>query len=208
MVLSRRCAYSRLNLRWNPFSEPSPAERPALVVGDVSALAARLGDERVCLQLRGAHGRGKTSRLLALHAALGAPYIRLRDQHALPPGAPVLLLDEGELLWRRPWWRLRRCRALAVSTHRPLWWLRGLGFRVETVWVDGLDAAGLAALVARRLAWARRGPGPVPQVPPRTIAALLDQHGSDVRTIEAALYHGVEQLQEIGDVEVHPQRRA
>ena len=207
MVLSGRCPYARLNLRWNPFSEPAPADRPALVVGDVSELVARLGAGRVCLQLRGGHGRGKTSRLLALHARLGAPYIRLRDEAALP-AAPVLLLDEGELLWRRPWWRLRSCRALAVSTHRPLGWLRGLGFRVETVEVGGLDAAGLSALAARRLSWARRGPGPLPQVPPRTIAALLARHGSDVRAIEAALYDGVERLREIGDVEVYPQSGA
>ncbi|MEL6348358.1 MAG: hypothetical protein AAFV53_34930 [Myxococcota bacterium] len=194
--------YAHLNLRWNPFSEPLPEDRLALVVGDVSSMASTLSTGRVCIQLMGDHGRGKTSRLLALKRTLGAPYVRLRDSHHIP-AAPVVLLDEGELLWRRPWWRLRRCGAAAVSTHRDLSvMMRALGFSVVTRSVRGLSLDGLVAMVDHRLRWAQREEGPVPGVPLRTLRALLATYGDDVRTIEDVLYDRFAQLEEIGDVEV------
>lgn len=194
--------YSDLNLRWNPFSEPLPSERPGLVVGDISGLVEILGRGRVCLQLLGRHGRGKTSRLLALHAALGAPYVRLRDSREIPQ-APLVLLDEGELLWRRRWWRLWRCGAVAISTHRDLGWgMRRLGFSVTTRVVRGLKTPDLVEMVSRRLDWARKGPGPVPQVPERTLRILQGQYGDDVRAIEGALYERFAALDDI--VEVAP----
>lgn len=194
-------AFSHLNLRWNPFGEPDPEERPALVVFDPAPLAARL-QPGVAVQLVGDHGRGKTSRLLALKLHLGAPYVRLRDAWQIPV-APVVLLDEAEMLWRRPFWRLPRCGALVVSTHRDLRLpLRALGFSVETVPVEGIDRERLSAVFARRIAWARRGPGPVPRVPQETLDRLLARFGDDVRSMERALYASVQRMTEVGDVEV------
>ena len=194
-------AFSHLNLRWNPFGEPAPEDRPALVVFDPAPLAARL-QPGVAVQLVGDHGRGKTSRLLALKRHLGAPYVRLRDAWQIPV-APVVLLDEAEQLWRRPFWRLPRCGALALSTHRDLSLpLRALGFSVETVPVGGIGKAALSALLHRRIDWARRGPGPVPQVPDETLDRLLHRFGDDVRAMERALYAAVQRMTEVGDVEV------
>lgn len=194
-------SFCHLNLRWNPFGEPAPEDRPALVVFDPTPLAERL-QPGVAVQLVGDHGRGKTSRLLALQHHLDAPYVRLRDAWQIPV-APVVLLDEAEQLWRRPFWRLLQCGALALSTHRDLSLpLRALGFSVETVSVGGITKAQLAALLARRIAWARRGPGPVPCVPPETLDRLVERFGDDVRSMERALYASVQRMREVGDVEV------
>lgn len=194
-------AFAHLNLRWNPFGEPPVEERPGLVVFDPQPLIDRL-QPGVALQLRGRHGRGKSSRLLALHRALGAPYVRLRDSRTIPT-APIVLLDEGELLLRRPAWRLARCRAVAISTHRDLSLpLRALGFRPQSVVVEGISEERLAALCARRLEWARRGPGPIPVVPPRTLRRLRARFGDDIRSMEGALYEAVQRMREVGDVEV------
>ena len=60
----------------------------------------------------------------------------------------------------------------------------------------------LPALLHRRIDWARRGPGPVPQVPDETLDRLLHRFGDDVRAMERALYASVQRMTEVGDVEV------
>lgn len=191
--------FEHLNLRWNPFSEPSDQERHSLFVGDIQALASRMTDG-VALQFVGDHGRGKSSRLRALQHSTGAPYIRLRDQRTIPV-AERLLIDEAELLLWRPWWKLRRCRAIAISTHRDLTaglWL--MGFTVETVRVEGTSADTLGQIFSRRIEWARRGPGAVPAVSAETIDRLVATHRDNVRAMESDLYVLFQSLQELRDV--------
>ena len=120
--------FRHLNLRWNPFGEPDQSERPALITGAVSEWVTYLQGPGVALQFLGDHGRGKSSRLLAIHRDGGFPYFRAGRQ-VVPIQPGVLLVDEVEELspWRR--WRIfqtsnslalalcaRSCFGLIVST--------------------------------------------------------------------------------------------
>ena len=206
--LPRRLPYSHLNLRRNPFGVPKPEERADLVVANVSDIATQLLVPRTAIQLMGAHGRGKSSHLFALQRELTertqtpVPYARLRHSPEVPV-KPIVLLDEAALLYRRRWWRLAGVQSLAVSTHldlRPLLWT--LGFRVETLRIQGIQPQQLHDIFQRRLEWARGGPGPIPSIPSTTIDVLIEQFGDDVRSMEKVLYQYLQDMEEIGDVQM------
>lgn len=193
--------FAHLNLRINPFGEPSVEARAALAVVDLPEL--RSGDP---VQFVGESGRGKTTHLLALLARHpGAVYERLRENGdryaARVPAAVPFLLDEAQRL--RPQ-LLRRLfsqhRTLALGTHDDL--SRFSDRPLRTLHFSGLTLARLRAIVARRIEWARRGPGPVPVVSDAALQTLLDRHASDVRAIEGRLYESFQSLQEPGDVQV------
>jgi hypothetical protein len=193
--------FAHLNLRFNPFGEATPEERARLAVVELPDL----GSADV-VQLLGDCGRGKTTHLLALGARQpGAVYERLdegqdRCRSAVPPSG-LFLLDEAQRL--RPWALrrlLRREGPVALGTHVDL--SAAAGRPLPTIRLQGLDAARLRAIVERRLEWARRGAGPVPVVPDRTLHALIERHGDDLRAIEGRLYDAVQALKEPCHVEV------
>ena len=192
--------FAHLNLRVNPFGEPTVADRARLAVVELPEL--RAGDP---LQLVGDSGRGKTTHLLALRARhREAVYERLHEEGdgcTFPPAGTVFLLDEAQRLRPRD---LRRLLALPLTlvlgTHHDL--SPAAGRALRTVRVDVVGAARLRAIIDRRIEWARRGPGPVPIVDDAAIARLLARHGSDVRAIEGALYDAVQTMEEPGRVQV------
>jgi len=101
------------------------------------------------------------------------------------------LIDEIQRLPPRCRRRVfRRPVALAIGTHQDVGpELARAGYRVDTVAVGAaLDAPRLHQIVNRRIEWARRGPGPVPQVGLPTAGALIERFGDDVRRIEWHLY--------------------
>lgn len=181
--------FAHLNLRRNPFGEPEPSERASLaVLEDFGPLGP--GE---AVQFIGESGRGKTTRLLRL-AALhpGAVYDRLdegqdRSRVRVPSGA-VYLLDEAQRM--RPALLARllaRADRVALGTHEDLAAVAGRPLR--TVHVGGPPSVELLdAIVRRRVEWARRGPGPVPEVGRATLADLIARHGDDLRAIEGDLY--------------------
>jgi len=193
--------FAHLNLRWNPFGEPDPSERPDLVVGNVSHWVDRLRRPGVAIQFVGEHGRGKSSRLLALHRNGRFPYYRAGRQ-VVPIHSGTLLIDEAQqLTWGRRWRVFRACSALALTTHADLSsQLIKAGFTVETVSVCGASAETVAAIFERRLAWARKGDGPLPHVPQQTIEHLLHRFGDDIRGMEACLYDCVQDMTAIGPI--------
>jgi hypothetical protein len=194
-------AFSHLNLRVNPFGEPSAEERAHLALVDCGELI-----EGESVQFVGDSGRGKTTHLLALASRYPrAVYEKLDEGQdgwaaAVPSDAPFLL-DEAQRA--RPE-RLRALLAsghtLALGTHTDL---SALSTRpMRTVHVGGVGAEKLAAIVARRIEWARRGPGPIPSVAPHTLSTLERRHGDDVRAIIGELYDVFQTLPEVGPVTV------
>ena len=194
--------YAHLNLRWNPFGEPSREDRAELAVVELPDLAP--GD---ALQFLGESGRGKSTHLLALLARhSGAFYEHVPEERDRLSGSPaldgVVLIDEAQRL--RPRLRrrlLRSARTIAWSSHGDIA-ADADPRRVRTIRVGGLTAERLGAIVERRVEWARRGPGPVPVVPLRSLSALVARHGDDVRAIEGELYHRIHSMGTPGDVEV------
>jgi hypothetical protein len=198
-------AYARLNLRRNPFGEPRREERALLAVVDVESLAQRLG-HGCAIQFLGDSGRGKTTHLLALRTRFpSAPFITFLPGEVPPiQEGPVLFLDEVQRLRPRERARLFRCSTrLAIGSHEDhAREIASAGMKVDTVRLQGLGPEDLAVLVARRIEWARRGPGPVPVVARESLRVLLARHGSDLRGIEDELYEVFQRLEGTGRVEV------
>jgi hypothetical protein len=193
--------FAHLNLRFNPFGEAGLDERPSLAVVDVPALLP--GD---VVQFVGASGRGKTTHLLALRARHpGAAYERLdegQDRCRCRVSASVLLLlDEAQRL-RPSLLRLllRREGPVALGTHVDL--SAAARRPIPTILLRRLDVPKLRRIVERRIAWARRADGPVPEVPDAALRALIERHGDDVRAIEGTLYDAIQYMKEPGPVAV------
>lgn len=185
------------NLRRNPFGEPPSEDLPGLVVADVEGLLEWLGRPGHALQFIGAAGRGKSSHLQALRGQVPhVPYVYLAEgeDRMRPFEGAQLLLDEAQRLPRR---RRRRLFGglgwLALATHEDLTRdLEATGWVVRTIEVGGLSRERLQAVVARRLEWARRGPGPIPRVRASAIEMLLQRHGDDLRSILDDLYEATQ----------------
>lgn len=196
-----RLAFSHLNLRFNPFGEPSPPERAELASVETSDLSA--GE---IVQFIGDSGRGKTTHLLALAARHpAAVYVKLEEgqdawSREPPEGAPFLLDEAQRARPERLRALLRSGRTVALGTHADL---SGLAPRaIRTVQVGGWGVSSLGPIVARRIEWARRGPGPVPIVSDTALAILVSKHGDDLRSLLSELYDVFQTLTEVGPVTV------
>ena len=197
--------FAHLNLRRNPFGETEPFEQGELAVVDVGRHVERLRRPGYAVQFIGGRGRGKTTHLLAVRRHFpDAPYVHIGEgqRPRIPKGHP-LFVDEIQRFSLRQRRRLfRRPVSLALGTHEDFRnELIDAGFEVETVTAGGsLDARRLCEIAARRIRWARRGPGRLPQVDVRTAQAMIDHYGDDLRAIHAHLYHLFQNLQGIEDV--------
>jgi hypothetical protein len=182
-------AFLQHNLRWNPFEETSLEQRPDLAV-DVPNLHLQ---HRQAILFLGEKGRGKTTHLLGLHAQHpNAPYIHLPEFGQQPsiPKADLIFLDEAQRLprlFRTRFWR--RAKTWVIASHQDhRYELERAGFVVQVLHLQGLSFCKLEQIVQKRLEWARRGAGAVPNVPTALLQALLKQHSDDLRAIEDALY--------------------
>ena len=200
--------FAHLNLRLNPFGEPPLEERGRLAVVYVDELVEPLRGERHAVLVVGDSGRGKTTHLLALRQHFSdAPYYHIGEGESPPDfaTAPLLFIDELQRVsrWRRFRLLRRRGLSLVIGSHEDhTRELQRSGWTVHLIEVGGASPDLLVTIVARRIEWARRGPGPVPQVGVATARILLERHGDDLRAIEGSLYEVFQQLEEIGDVEV------
>ena len=199
--------FAHLNLRRNPFGEPEPEERAALAVVDVARFVRRLEQPGYAVQFIGEKGRGKTTHLLAiLRHFPQAAYIHICEgqRPRIPHGQP-LLIDEIQRLPRRRRRRVfRRPVSLAIGTHQDVSSeLVRAGFEVDSVRpAEQLDPRRLRQILNRRIEWARRGPGPLPQVGLQTAQAMIDRFGDDLRAIELYLYDLFQNLPGIRNVQV------
>jgi hypothetical protein len=192
--------FLELNLKRNPFGELTRQERARLA----SVPALVISPEEI-VQVLGRAGRGKTTHLLAWHAAHpGADYEYLAEgESALrtrSPGDP-LFVDEAQRLTERELRRLfDTVPRLVLGTHRDLSGYTRRRFR--TLELSGLGTDRLGKIVALRIEAARRRPGPVPGLDTESLAKLIAEHGDDLRSIEARLYEVFQRHTGVGNVEV------
>ena len=185
--------FLHLNLHFNPFGELPLKHRAELAVLHLQPLLEHLDRPRAVLQLLGDKGNGKTTHLLAIKDCFpGAGYVHFPEgeRPPIPVGSP-LLLDEAQ---RIPWWQRRKVfrtpGPLVLGTHRDFTTeLQRYRRDVKTVEAgSATDAERLDKIFQRRIEFARRGPGPVPQVPLATTEQLIARYGTDVRSMEGHLY--------------------
>ena len=187
------------NLRRNPFGELLREERVQLAVVDVADIASDVQRARTAVQLIGDCGRGKTTRMLVLAAAMAdSAYVYLpKDEPcpAIPVGNP-LLIDEAQRLPRSVRRRVFAAGLpLVLATHRDL--SRSLmraGYQVQTRQIGQTnDAALLHQVLNKRIQASRLDPrGDVPVITARDAATLVDRFGSNIRAIESYLYEFVQ----------------
>lgn len=186
--------FHRYNLFRNPFGELSRSERGELAVFDIAPWAQILSDARHVVQFIGECGRGKTSHLLAIqHAMPEFEYIYLPEDGARPkvPKYRPIIVDEAQRLSLR---QLRRVLAesgpLVFGTHVDLsLQIQEAKLQACTLHVgDALQASRLMAILNSRMAASRLTDGPVPQISNAAAVRLIDNYGTDIRSIEKHLY--------------------
>lgn len=203
-----RLPFAHLNLRYNPFGELPLDQRPELAVLDPQPYLELLRAPRAALQFMGDKGRGKTTHLLTLRALQPGPYLHLPEEGPLPEvplREPLLYLDETQRLPRRVRKALYRGPSRLVlgahEDHAPE--LRRAGRPVTTIMIGAsLNEERLGQILVRRIEAARRGPGPVPEVPGSALETLLERFGDDLRAIEHYLYERFQALEEPCHVQV------
>lgn len=146
------------------------------------------------VQLVGDCGRGKTTRLLALHRRHAeSTYVYIPQEAICPPipsGSP-LLIDEAQRLPRKVGLRIYPLGLpLVLATHNDLGsLLRQFGYTVRTFWIGEQNTPELVCrLLNRRIEASRLKPGPLPSVSLEQAWQLVQRHGSNVRAIEHSLY--------------------
>ncbi|WP_182865483.1 hypothetical protein [Stieleria mannarensis] len=190
----------------NPFGELTRSERAELAVVSIDEIVAAIGHRsdadgkivfqaRCAYQLIGECGRGKTTRMLALHKRFpSASYVYLPEDQPCPsiPTGDPLLIDEAQ---RLPWRIRRKVLAsgvpLVVATHNDLSGpLRRAGYTVTTERIGlSLSVTQLTEILNRRITASRRDPlRPVPRIGQDDAAELIRRFGTDVRSIESYLY--------------------
>jgi len=208
-VKSPGLPFASLNLVRNPFGEPEDDERGALAVVDIDVLrlAKRLSRPGFAVELAGRCGRGKSTHMRTLHAHFpDVPYTLVEEGTVPPiPEAPVVFVDEVQRLPPRVRRRLFRRRAsFVLGTHSVHGGeLDAAGVTHQRIEVGGLTRDKLMRVVARRVEWARRGPGPVLTPPAELLESLHETHGDDLRAIGDALYDWVQRRRDETDGRLH-----
>ena len=185
-------SFQDLNLSRNPFGEPSLAARVDLAVArPIPAPRGRV------VQLVAPQGRGKSTVLLAqLRFLREAVYWRAGGESDRPRPASedsVLLLDEADALSSRALRRVVRPWARVIAaTHVDL--SRRLGRPTDTIALPPLDLESFRTYLARRMEWARLGPGPIPRFADAFVVELWRQYGGNLRLLEHALYETFQSL--------------
>ena len=201
-----RLPFAHLNLRRNPFGELTAEERTNLALVDISEALTHLDDLRSAVQIIGEKGYGKTTHLLALARQFSEhAYVHIPEGQRvrIPADGEPLLIDEAQRLTLPQRWQVFRSdRRLILGTHRDFTnAMRTEGRSILTLSADRFtDAPHVCTIFNARIEAVRRADGPTPSVTPKTAALLFAKFGSDLRSIEHALYHIFQQLKDVSDV--------
>ncbi|HQZ63806.1 MAG TPA: hypothetical protein PLY87_01965 [Planctomycetaceae bacterium] len=198
--------FAHLNLRRNPFGELTADERTELALVNISDAVQHLTKPRSVVQFIGEKGFGKTTHLLALAGRFAEHvYVHIPEgpRTAIPDAGEPLLIDEAQRLTLPQRWQVFRSdRRLILGTHRDFTnAMRTEGRSILTLSADRFtDATHVCTIFNARIEAVRRADGPTPSVTPKTAALLFAKFGSDLRSIEHALYHIFQQLKDVSDV--------
>jgi hypothetical protein len=195
----------------NPFGELTAAERGRLAIVDWDRLAMHVGKPRTAVQFVGDCGRGKTTRLMAIHGRFDdASYVYLPEGEPTPPiamGTP-LLIDEAQRLPRSVRQIIFSSGVpLVIATHRDLTRpLRRSRYDVHTEAIGGGNDADHVRQILNARIIASQRPDRSESMSKHQITVeeaehLVRRFGSDVRAIEHHLYERV-QHQVMGHGEV------
>jgi hypothetical protein len=165
-----------------------------VAIVDVQPWLESLGRSMTAIQFSGPCGHGKTTHLLAIHAALPhSAYVYLPPDGPKPPIPDVrpLLIDEAQRLAFTQRRRiLRQGGPLVLGTHddlsRPL---RRHGFSVVSVDLSENGSPDkLVQILNQRIEASRMTLAPVPRINNELALNLHRQWGANVRRIEQHLY--------------------
>lgn len=199
-----RDGFAPLGLRWNPFGSVPEGELASLSMSDIpiAPMVAKLSrppkEGRQAFEFMGPCGHGKSTHLALIHQHFRAlPLTMLRPEERVPPipDAPIVFLDESQLLSRWQRWRLFRRRAhFVLGTHEShLSELEARGIEVFHHEVGRLAPevfrTRIDEFVEARIGWASRRDGPTPPRPPEhTLQDIIARHGQHLRAIQDELY--------------------
>ena len=187
------------NLWRNPFGELTRTERADLAVVDLQPFVTHATQDHTAVQMIGGCGRGKTTRMLAIHRKFtDSSYVYLPEDAPCPPiaeGNPVLI-DEAQRLPRR----VRRAIfatgiPLILATHRDLTWpLRRAGYQVITMRIGSNNDTSLVhTAMNRRIQASALNPcDAVPELTVEDAQQLSRKFGSNIRAMESYLYDVVQ----------------
>lgn len=196
-------AYSRLNLRFNPFGEFDRQQKidcsiPKIDLQPIVDFMASDTDEPRAVQFLGSQGSGKTTHLWLLSSLLhDFHYLHIPEgtTRSLPDRAH-LMIDEAQ---RMTWWQrrtsFRKVHRLILGTHRCYdTLLRRQGFNTMTVQLDKPpETEWLARVLERKIDFAVRRPAGVDLAfTTAEIIKLRDQYGHNIRRIERHLYEVIQ----------------
>lgn len=187
------------NLARNPFGELTRKERAKLAVVNVGAIKDFLSQPLTAHQFIGECGRGKTTRMLALHQQIvESSYTYLPEDEPCPsiPSGSIVMIDEAQRLPRRVRNEVFRSGLpLLLATHRDLTRpLRRAGYLVKTERIgETLTAHSLAQILNARINASQRDEdSPVKQIHVSDCETLLQRFGTNIRAIESYLYDVVQ----------------
>ncbi len=200
--------FAHLNLRRNPFGAVSEENGVQLAVTDVDELTDHLREPGTAMQFVADRGRGKTTQLRVLHQQFSDKNTCLRcvrrNETFHVPEVPFPFVDEFQRIDSANRLRLyHTAERIALTTHHSVAdELQTHGFDVRTVHPGVQDPEQLKRIIDRRIEWARRDEGPVPELTLRDVRTLYDQFGSDLRSLFEHLYNVFQKLEEPGHVQL------
>ncbi len=187
-------AFAHLNLTRNPFGQLAPSLLAELARNDAPQVVT--GE---ALQIVAPKGSGKTTWLHAIEAANPGCVRAAVDLHSslaspAPRDGAVYLLDEADFCKLAQLRGIARsARTVVLATHSDL--SPRVPRPLRTVRTPPLTTDRLHSIVERRVECCRRAPGPTPMPSMARLAALLEEHGDDLRSILDRLYDALQGLQ-------------
>lgn len=200
--------YSRLNLKYNPFSFLDTTELSEVLEDriDLNALAAKMNtSDSFYIEFIGKKGRGKSSQLLKLFNEYfpSHSFVELKrgSKQSVESTSNILFVDSFQLLSIPNKWKLlkeqKRVVIAAHSSHDVLpFSRRGFTEKVNFSKLP-IDSILLQSIVNSRLKLAQLDSGKsVPKIKPNYLMKLLETYQNDLRSIQLALYDEFVELNE------------